>query len=193
MPLRVLKSVKLPFSGGRQRVGFVKLLRRVPATATSGFDFDGTLFRAGRLVSIAELQPQGYPEVPVILECAGIIRPGRGHQRSEYQYLVWQWDPRRGDWFELARCASNSSDWAAHLAKAAHDAIEGSLPRLDLDSIAVEIRRFLDAELERVAADDRVRLLGVIHDELAVRLSGGGGWAPANIHVPHSPSITTTQ
>ncbi len=121
----------------------------------------------------AELRPTvDYPEIPLLLECAGIAKPGRGHNKSEYLYILWQF---RGDgWIELGRARSSTWDWAVDLAPLAWRAIEDQLDAPDLAAIGRRIHDYLESELERVEAGDRNRVAGLIHDEFAARLSERG-------------------
>jgi hypothetical protein len=133
-------------------------------------------------VAPAELRPTvEYPETPVLLECAGIAKTGRGHNRSEYLYIVWRFDAHSDEWRELGRAQSAACEWAADLAPIARRAIDEQIGAPDLTEVERRISVYLNSELGRVAERDRMQVLAVIHDAIATRIvtprqDGAAAW-----------------
>lgn len=181
--------VRLPLSArDRRLMTYAKLLRRVARHAQTGFDFDGQLLRPGELVAESSLRPSpDYPAVPILLECAGPERPGRGHNRAAELYILWRYEANRSAWTELARVAAESWDWAAVLGPLAWQAVADqwpSAPPAEACAVTERLERIVDAELEAAALADRRKILAIIHDRLAARAvhtleaSAGGVLAP---------------
>lgn len=171
------QQIRLPLSSKRgEKIAYLKLLRHVEEHARSGFDYHGEFLTPGKMVCWADVRPTiEYPEVPVLLECAGIAKPGRGHNRSEYLYILWQWCPIRNAFVELARSSSVASEWATDLEIPARRAIGERRPEPDPGDVRRRIADYLSRELERALPPDRFRILAVIHDELASRMAQGRG------------------
>lgn len=169
--------LKIPNSARRKAPGvFAKLLRRVRNPPRSGFDFEGMFLKPGVVIEEAELHPSPeWPSNPVLLECAGIAKTGRGHHRSELLYILWQYDGR--EWLELGRAISSSWDWAADLATLAVRAIGGR--PVDLEAVAKRIEAAIRKELDELPEDIRAMVAGTVHDALATAIVGEGG---ANKH-----------
>jgi hypothetical protein len=170
-------GVRLPCSSPRKTPHtFAKLLCSVDPEALTGFGFEGRLFRPGALVAPSELRPSiAYPEIPILLEYAGGVGPGTGHNRRAQLYVLWRY--YAGEWLELGRAASESWDWACDLRPLAVRALaEARAPVLsvviDLRVVVARIVAMLDLELRGLESGDRVRLLGVLHDQFAGRLCG---------------------
>jgi hypothetical protein len=170
-------QVRIPSSASRKSpCTYAKLLRRVRNPACSGFDFEGEFFRPGVMVEERELRPSAeWPVGAVLLECAGIskaVRMNRPHgdARSEYLYILWQYDPARHDWFELGRAISMNWDWAMDLAPIAMRAIGGR--PFDVGAVADRIEAAIWRELEALPEDVRGRVAGVAHDWLAAAIAG---------------------
>jgi hypothetical protein len=176
----VVCPVKIPCSGKRGGAHFSKVLYRVRSNASSGFDFEGHFVRTGSTVEFASLRPTiDYPENPVLLECAGVTKPVRMNrptegQRSEVLYILWRFDPGSGEFLEIARAQSSSRDWAVDLAAPARRALEAGIEPPNLAEVQKRIRSYLALELERVSREDRARVAGVLHDDLAALLDQGG-------------------
>jgi len=169
---------RLP-SSGRGRHAYLKLLSRVDPDAQNGFGFEGSLLRPGAWASAAELRPSAdYPPIPVLLEyTSGAVRGVAGHRRADSLYVLWRWEP--GRWRELGRASSLAWEWALDLRPLAIRALaeaRGDLPIVvmapDFAAIAIEISGFLDEHLRILSPGDRIRLLGVLHDQFAARLAG---------------------
>lgn len=178
MPERPLATIRLPAgSGVRSRHGYLKLLSRVDPEAQNGFGFEGCLLRLGAIVTPAELRPTpDYPEIPVLLEYSTAPSHAAGaRRRSDSLYVLWRWQD--GAWCELGRAASASWDWALDLRPLAIRALSeasGEKPvekEPDLPAIAANISLFLDRKLQALKPADRARLLGILHDQFASRLS----------------------
>lgn len=175
MPERPLATIRLPAgSGVRSRHGYLKLLSRVDPEAQNGFGFEGCLLRLGAIITPAELRPTpDYPEIPVLLEYSTAPSHAAGaRRRSDSLYVLWRWQD--GAWCELGRAASASWEWAVDLrplairALAQEKAVEAAP---DLPAIAHHIAGFLDEQLKILKPPDRARLLGILHDQFASRLS----------------------
>jgi hypothetical protein len=170
-----METIRLPAgSGVRSRKAYLKLLARVDPDAENGFGFEGSLLRPGAWVTRAELRPApNYPEIPVLLEysMAPSHASGAG-RRSDGLYVLWRWSGDANDWRELGRSCSAAWEWALDLRPLAIRALaQESAIQCDMGLIAREITTFLDAKLHILAPPDRVRLLGILHDQFASRLS----------------------
>lgn len=150
--------------------------------AEHGFGFDGVFLRPGATVTDAELHPTPeYPATPVVLEY--MLAPAHGiagRRRSDAIYILWRYetpgDFLAGSWRELGRATSESWHWATELRPLALRALREArgaalvviLP--DLPAIARRIAAALDHELKGIESEHRQKVLGVLHDEFAVRL-----------------------
>src|SRR5579884_4120463 len=166
-------QVRIPNSAPRGKTGvYAKLLRRVREVARSGFDWEGVFVKPGALVEESRLRPDdSFPLAPLVLECAGIVRPGRGHNRSEYLYILWQWDQPSGRWLELGRSRCVDWSWAFDLAPIAHRAINREGFERQLAEIASRIDRYLTSELDGVAEERRWLVAAMVHEALARRIA----------------------
>lgn len=155
---------------------FLKLLSSVDPDATHGFGFKGTFFRPGEIVGIARLRPTlEYPETPIILEQS--LAPAHGipgHRRCDTVIILWRWDATLNGWRELGRTVSVGWEWALEMRPLAIRALAEAHGRtvVFIDELAIvsRISEFLDHEVSVLAPSDRLRLLSVIHDQLAMRL-----------------------
>jgi hypothetical protein len=162
---------------------FLKLLSSVDPDASHGFGFRGTFFRPGERVSSARLHPTlEYPETPIMLEQS--LAPAHGipgHRRCDTITILWRWEPAPTvgaySWRELGRTVSVGWEWAIEMRPLAIRALaeaRGGRPIEPIDELAIvsRISAFLDHEVSVLRAPDRLRLLAVIHDQLAVRICG---------------------
>lgn len=158
---------------------FLKLLSSVDPDASHGFGFNGTFFRPGKIVSEGDLHPTPeYPEIPVLLEQS--LAPAHGipgHRRRDTITILWRWQPTLNSWCELVRTVSVGWEWALELRPLAVRALaeaRGARPMMPIDELAIadRIAAFLDHEMSVLPPLDRVRLLAVIHDQLAGRICG---------------------
>jgi hypothetical protein len=101
-----------------------------------------------------------------------------GYLRCDGLYVLWLWQPRIQQWRELARAVSEAWEWAVELRPIALRALkeargEASAGRkaADLDGIADDISVFLDKQLDSLEPANRARLLEIIYDQVASRLS----------------------
>lgn len=167
-----------PRSARRAKMCFLKLLSAVDPDATHGFGFKGTFFRPGEVVSCARLRPSlEYPEIPIILEQG--LAPAHGipgHRRCDMVTILWRWDATLRKWRELGRTVSVGCEWAVEMRplaiRALAEAHGGTVVLIDELAIVSRISEFLDHEVSVLGPSDRLRLLGVIHDQLAMRLCG---------------------
>lgn len=169
-------AIRLPRSASRsERDTFVKLLSFVDPEAQHGFGFEGKLLRPGASLSPAELRPADhFPEIPIVLEY--LPGPAHGRKRRDQVYILWRLDWDTHEWREIARAVSESWHWASELrpiavralkeARSRHDLV--ALP--DLHAIERRIAHFLDSELKPLDASDRVRVIAMLHDQLASKL-----------------------
>ncbi|HLG97102.1 MAG TPA: hypothetical protein VKX49_12385 [Bryobacteraceae bacterium] len=154
-------------------MGYLKLLNRINEKVPYGFSFEGTLLRPGKTVSFEELRPTNeYPEVPIILECAGTQNPQDGRPSTRHWptlYILWQLDPRKLEWKEIARAQSESWDWAADLRPIAKRLLQEARGGIEVfrgaDQVARRISDLLEKELLTLAPPDRGRALGILHDQ----------------------------
>jgi hypothetical protein len=99
--------VKFPSSAGRgEQLTYVRVLDRAFLDHQAmGWRLDGPLYRPGARVARNLL-----PSPLIAVEAAGRSRVGWGHNRSEYLYILWQWDDAE-TWHELVRASSTNWDW----------------------------------------------------------------------------------
>ena len=167
-------AVKLPRSSARNAQGYIKLLNRINDKLHYGFSFEGTLFPPGRMVSAAELRPAvDYPEIPILLECAGTQNPRDGRPSTRHWptlYILWRWDASKDGWREVARSVSESWDWAADLQPIAKRLLLESKGDVQIfsgaDQVARRVGELLSQELYGLSPIDRGRALGILHDQL---------------------------
>lgn len=173
----VVRGIRLPRTSGRTAGNsFAKLLNYVDPEASTGFGFEGKIFRPGATVTEAQLWSEGYPATPILLEYAAPGPSyGRGHNRNQQLYVLWKWDREAHEWVELGRARSVSWEWAIDLRPLAIRALAESragftvMPNLVM--IAARISGFLDGELKPLEIPDRQRILAVLHDQFAGRLA----------------------
>jgi hypothetical protein len=165
-----------PGSAGRSKQAYIKLLSRVDPDAQNGFGYEGLFLHIGSWVSSAPLRPtSAYPEIPVLLEHG--LMPARGiigHRRSDSLYVLWRWETAAREWRELGRAVAESWEWAIELRPLAIRALaqeKAAECAPDLPALASEINTFLDSRLKILKPPDRARLLGILHDQFASRLS----------------------
>lgn len=121
-----------------------------------------------------------WPEMPVLLECAGEDGSGWGHQRSPSTYILWVWES--GEWREVARAASVGREWTWDLEQAARRALgQGKRrpPEIDPAAVRERVARVLEAELEGLDQAGQAEVLSAVHDELAARIVGERAWRAA--------------
>lgn len=154
---------------------FLKLLQRVCENPQMGFDFSGLILRPGKRIAESVLRPPGFPDLPVLLECAGTAQ-GRGYARGECLYILWQYADC--GWIEIGRARSCAWEWSVDLGPMARRAIEQSTRSLALieilpNLIQVEsrIRKAIAREMLQLDAGDRVRLAAALHDHLAAEFA----------------------
>lgn len=165
-----------PRSARRAKMCFLKLLSSVDPDATHGFGFKGTFFRPGEIVGSARLRPSlEYPEIPIVLEQS--LAPAHGipgHRRCDTITILWRWDAALNEWRELGRSVSVGCEWAIEMRPLAIRALAEARGRtaalIDERAIVSRISEFLDHEVSVLGPSDRLRLLSVIHDQLAMRL-----------------------
>lgn len=173
-------GVRLPCSSPRgAREKFAKLLSYVDPDGEHGFGFEGKFVKPGQVLTDAELQPAPeFPAIPVLLEfMKGPAYGLPGHRRCDQVYILWRLSEDRA-WKELGRAVSTSWEWALELrplaVRALREARGGPLVRVlpDLGIAAARISKMLTRELQALEDTERHKLIGVLHDEFAVRLSG---------------------
>ena len=143
----------------------MKLVTSIDPDVVSGFCFRGRLARPGETVGAGELAGA------VVLECAG--SDGSGRRDSPYLYILWVWEEQA--WREVARTWAQSWEWALELAPVARRILErgGGLRKVvSIASVVQRIRRELDGELAELPPQERRKVVGILHDEFAVRFSG---------------------
>jgi hypothetical protein len=177
------KRVRLPASATRRsQPTWSKLLERVDLRARSAFEWRGRFFRPGSEIAESALWPDGrFPRVPLIVEHAGAEAPGRGwnRHRSDNTVVLWRYDRAGGKFAELGRVAAPAGEWMPMLEPLVRETLakDGGLqPPPDFDLIRSRITRFLQNELNVVNDADRGRVLTLVHDELACRMTE---WSPA--------------
>lgn len=174
-------SIQLPHSSGvDRRAAYLKLLRHVDPGARNGFGFEGVFFKCGSRVSAARLRPSfDFPEIPILLEhSTAAAEESGGPRRRPSLYVLWRWMPDKHEFQEVGRSSSYAWEWAVDLRPLAVRALaeaRGAFPppenAADLTMIARKITVFTDKSLSILAPPDREKLLGILHDYFASRLS----------------------
>lgn len=171
-------GVRLPCSSPRNaREKFCKLLSYVDPEAEHAFGFEGCFLRPGATVTEAELRPsREFPVDPILLEYVkGPAYGPAGRRRSDSIYILWRYDRENDTWRELGRAVSHAWEWAMELrplaVRALREARGGQLQLVqDLPAITQRIAVLLDRELKRLEPPERRKVLGVLHDQFAMRM-----------------------
>jgi hypothetical protein len=163
------RNVRIPRTASlRGAIAYSKLLRTVePDAVWGGWRFDGMLLRPGSLIPEADLWPAaGYPQIPLLLECAGPER-----HRREYLYILWRYDPGSGEFREVARTASENRDWTLDLGPITKRVIDPPRPvAVDPEAVCRRLCTLLDDELGPLNRDARRVVLLAVYDQLAGRV-----------------------
>jgi len=160
-------TVRLPHSGKRGALTWLKLVESVDLSKPAGFAFEGRILKPGGELAIAEI-----PAPCVLLECAGSVGPGRGHNRAECLYILWRWDG--ADWREIARAQSVGAEWVEGLAPIAGRLLsvrKGMAVAVDAETVALRVIEVLESGLKQLSQDGKREVLGIIHDQIVGRLS----------------------
>lgn len=125
-------GVRIPRSSPRScRDSYAKILMSVDPNAQHAFGFEGRVVKPGGVVTNAQLWPDARaPRIPIVLECASVPGQGkRGHNRREWLYILWRYNPDQDEWTEIGRSFSVAWEWACELRPLAVRALRESLPR----------------------------------------------------------------
>jgi hypothetical protein len=177
--LKPERKIKLPLSATRRsQQGYAILLKRFDprARTPAAFAWKGDRFRPGATIQEAKLWPDGtYPRLPLLLEFAGAENPDRGwnRHRSDETAVLWRYDRERGEFVEVGRVVAPNKLWQILIDPLIREEMgkeygAASLP--DLDAIRERIARVITAELAVIPDAHRVRVLTLVHDELASRI-----------------------
>ena len=166
--------ITLPRSAARRNsIAYLKLLRAVEMdTVWGGFCFEGLLLRPGETVPVDDLCPgPGWPEVPLLLECAGPGGTGWGHRRRPTLYILWRYDPAAGEFREVARMASQNRDWTLDLGPIARRLLRPPGPVLiDPEGLSRRLIAALDREMEPLDREAQRIVLLAFYDRVASRV-----------------------
>lgn len=174
-----MDDIRLPRSSARNAGGYIKLLSGINEKLPYGFSFEGSLFAPGKIVTGEDLRPGSqYPEIPLLLECAGVQNPRDGRPSSRHWptlYILWRFDPAKQEWREVARAQSESWDWAADLQPIAKRLLLEGRGGVEVfrgaDQVAHRIGHAIETELMSLSPIDRSRALGILHDQLCSRFA----------------------
>ena len=132
-------------------------------------------------VNLAELRPSlDYPEIPVLLEhTKGEAQGIAGNRRAPSLYVLWRWVPETQEFFEMGRAASFSWEWAYDLGPLAKPRSRVGWRAAPRRPRARSICRKWRPKYRSSSTNgwmilkpvERERLLGILHDQLAARLS----------------------
>jgi hypothetical protein len=173
--------VRIPCSAARQsqRI-FAMLVERVEETDPRSWHsgFEGNLLRPGSYIDLDALWPSAsYPEVPMVLECAGNPKPERGHRRHHQPdtYILWSFNVDKREWSEIARISSFPRDWPRDLRPIAVRALEQSNGKqvqvfAGFDQVMESLCRLMDCEIKTLPPADRPRALAMLRDQCCCRL-----------------------
>lgn len=175
-------QVRIPRSAASRRAGtWALLIRRISPRAGSGIRiFEGTYFKPGEIVSVADLRPTPrYPVTPLLVEYAGTTgldargRPARGHNRALDVRFLWRFDQKRGEFREIARILSEGPEWFGHFEPIVRR--ELVLPPTnhvqEARMASARVLAALDHELHELDADEaRSRVLSFLYDQVTARL-----------------------
>ncbi|HXI68333.1 MAG TPA: hypothetical protein VNH41_10360 [Steroidobacteraceae bacterium] len=155
-------TVRLPRSGARHAVAWLKLLSAVDPRKPGGFAFEGRVLKPGGEIAIAEL-----PTPAVLLECAGT----QGRSR-ECVYILWRYGA--GAWREAARAASVGAEWAQDLAPIAERLLTARKPMgvaLSAAAVADRALEVLERGMRELSREEQAEALGIVHDRLAAKVA----------------------
>jgi hypothetical protein len=171
LPRRALSAegtIRLPRSGARHAVAWLKLLEHVDPRKPGGFAFEGRILKPGGELAIA-----GLPTPAVLLECAGTqAGPGR---RRECLYIVWRY--HSSEWCEVARAQSVDAEWARDLAPIAARLLTSRKPMgvaLSAAAVADRALEVLERGMRELSKEEQAEALGIVHDRLVGKIAQGG-------------------
>jgi hypothetical protein len=156
-------AIRLPRSGARHAVAWLKLLTAVDPRKPGGFAFEGRVLKPGGEIAIA-----GLPAPAVLLECAGT----QGRSR-ECLYILWRYGA--GAWREAARAASAGAEWAQDLAPIAERLLVPTKPMgvaLSAAAVAERALEVLERGMRGLSKEEQAEVLGIVHDRLAATCAG---------------------
>jgi hypothetical protein len=159
--------LRLPRSATRRSATtYVKILTAVLPDRWGGYDFQGRIVRPGSTLPRDEL-----PDGSLLLELAGSVGTGSGHNRNPDLYILWRLD--HDAWREVARAASVYSDWTLDLGPIARRELQPARPVLvDPQAAAARVIEALDKELEPLRLEAQVLVVRAVYDRFAARMAG---------------------
>jgi hypothetical protein len=162
MPKDSEQIVKLPFSGERNRAGFVQLVEGIIRDRW----IHGRSFRCGQAVAWRELEP--LVRNPILYEYCGARKQTRPWRREDTQeaHILWRWG---GEAWEIV--AEFEGPPGSHL-QALLPILQrelGSLPPRDLAARRRHVLDTLDEELDRTPACDREDLIEALYYAVMAR------------------------
>ena len=162
--------VRLPRTAARRgAITYCRIVCRVvPDAVWSGYRFEGELARPGSLFPTTRL-----PDPALLLECAGNLPGGWGHNRTPTVYILWRYDRKAGVWRELARAQALETDWTVALGPIAQAALNPPRPILvDTEATAARVMEQLEREIKPLEFRVRVLVLRAVEDRLAAGMAG---------------------
>jgi len=161
-------QIRLPRSATERRSSdftFLKLLDRV-TEHPGGSAFEGRILRPGDTFPENEL-----PDPAVLLECAGT--EGRRREKggtAECRYIVWRWDKRMREWFDLAQASSEHGEWVLALQGVARRALhpeEEAVKTFDCQESVDRILSFAQSEMHGMSPRLRIQVLERLYGRIA--------------------------
>lgn len=149
---------------------FCRVIERVDITPEGFWRFEGPIYQPG---SMFTSRTSGSGEGRVVLECAGPVSKGKGHNRPEYLWILWRWND---GWHELARALSTDWDWSIVLGPAAHQALQQNAPLSDAKArsldFASEILEYAERRLRDEPAGLQRQVWMILQDRIAPKMMG---------------------
>lgn len=168
-----MPKIRIPRTSERRGdLCFCRLIERIRPNEWHPLGIEGPILKCGREIEESELWPAAhFPRVPLILEFAGIAKPGWGHKRSSHTYVLWQY--RDGAFVELVRVSAYGNEWLEAIRGPALNALRD--PEIESAHRAADAAKrvyaAVNAELRYLDFEARGHFISRLYEDAAGRLA----------------------
>ena len=170
-----MHKIRIPQTSQRRaEFTFCRLIERIRPNEYHPMAIEGPIFKCGIEIDESRLWPAAhFPRVPLLLEHAGIAKPGRGHNRSSYTYVLWRFNRVTRNFDELVRCAAYGNEWLEAIRVPALNALrDPERPQSALGAAAAKrVSAAVEGELRYLEFEARGHFVSRLFDEVAGRLA----------------------